>query len=273
MKPPFHRGELEAQRLAGVVGAGGGIREFMPDQHRTFFEALPFMLAATLDADGAVRAQVLHGAPGFVRSPDPVTLEIDSDAGFAPGTPIGLLGLDFSNRRRNRANGVVSATTGAKLVVNVRESFGNCPKHITLRDVRAVPSLPAASTSSDGLDPAAHSLLAQADTFFIATSGGEHGVDISHRGGPRGFVQVDGDTLVVPDYAGNRYFNTFGNLLLDPRAALLFIDFASGDVLHLQGTVAIAWRGTGPEQERSWRFRCARTTLTRSALPLRWTDR
>jgi uncharacterized protein len=273
MSAPFHRGELEAQRLAGVVGAGGGIRAFMPDQHRSFFEALPFMLAATVDGEGAVRASVLHGVPGFVRSPDPHTLEIDSDARFAVGQPIGLLGLDFGNRRRNRANGVARASGAGKLMVEVRESFGNCPKHITLRDVRPAPPQSPASTHFEGLSPQAAALVARADTFFIATSGGEHGVDISHRGGPRGFVAIDGDTLRVPDYTGNRYFNTFGNLLLDPRAALLFIDFSSGDVLELQGTVEIDWRGEGPDQERSWRFRCALGTLSRAGLPLRWEDR
>lgn len=57
----FHRGELEAQRRAGVSGNGGAIRENMPEQHRLFFEALPLVLAATLDAHGAPRACVLHG--------------------------------------------------------------------------------------------------------------------------------------------------------------------------------------------------------------------
>ena len=39
----------------------------------------------------------------------------------------------------------------------------------------------------------------------------------------------------MPDFRGNRYMNTLGNLLAEPRAALLFIDFDRGDVLHLQG--------------------------------------
>jgi hypothetical protein len=77
----------------------------------------------------------------------------------------------------------------------------------------------------------------------------------------------------VPDYAGNRYFNTLGNLVLDARAALLFIDFASGDVLELQGSVTIDWHRDGDTEERRWRFQCARGTLAQAALPLRWTDR
>ena len=53
------------------------------------------------------------------------------------------------------------------------------------------------------------------------------GMDVSHRGGRPGFVKLDGDTLVVPDFRGNRYFNTLGNLVSDPRAALVFVDFAA----------------------------------------------
>jgi hypothetical protein len=54
----------------------GGIRTFMPEQHREFFEAQPYLLAATVDPDGNLRAFVLHGRHGFVRSSDPSTLEI-----------------------------------------------------------------------------------------------------------------------------------------------------------------------------------------------------
>lgn len=274
MKPAFHEGELAAQRLAGQLAAGHGIRDFMPEQHRSFFEALPFVLAASVDADGAPRAQVLHGAPGFVASPDPLTLELACEPAYEPayepalepGVPIGLLGIDFATRRRNRANGVVRANGDGKLVVAVRESFGNCPKYITLRDVAAAPRQPLALLAFDGLHEAARALISTADTFFIATGGSAHGVDISHRGGTPGFVRIDGDTLVVPDFDGNRYFNTLGNLLLDARAALLIIDFTTGDVLTLRGTTQISWR----ERAREWRFCCAGGTLARAALPLRW---
>ncbi len=273
MKPAFHEGELAAQRLAGRVAAGHGIRDFMLEQHREFFAALPFLLAAGVGPDGAPSAQVLHGAPGFAASPDPLTLELACETAFEVGAPLGLLGIDFATRRRNRANGVVRANAGGKLVVTLRESFGNCPKHICVRDVTTAPPGARAPFAFDGLDPAARALVAGADTFFVATSGGAHGVDMSHRGGPAGFVRIEGgiegETLVVPDYDGNRYFNTLGNLLLDPRAALLLIDFATGDVLTLRGTVAIAWR----EGAREWRFSCAGGTLARAALPLRWTSR
>ena len=127
----------------------------------------------------------------------------------------------------------------------------------------------------DGLDQAARNAVSTADTFFVATTAGAvGGVDVSHRGGDLGFIAIDGNTLAIPDFNGNRYFNTFGNLLLEPRAALLFMDFASGDLLPLQGTVEIDW-GTGaraepPESGRHWRFHVRCGWRRRGAVPLRW---
>ena len=269
----FHRGELEAQRLAGVAGNSGAIRDFMPAQHRLFFEQQPYVLAATLDADGAPRAGVLHGAPGFIHTPDDKTIVLNAASTLGAGRPAGLLGLDFATRRRNRANGIVRSNDGGRLVIDLRESFGNCPQHIAVRDIRSVPPQPSSSLQFDRLDDAAgRALIAQADTLFVATGSAAHGVDIAHRGGPPGFAAIDGDTLVVPDFKGNRYFNTLGNLLLDARAALLLIDFANGAVLELRGRASIAW-ASDAAGGRSWRFACERGTLTRSALPLRWDRR
>ena len=67
-------------------------------------------------------------------------------------------------------------------------------------------------------------------------------MDASHRGGDRGFVQIINENqLRFPDYAGNNHYNTIGNLVLDPRAGYLFIDFESGSLLQLTGTVSIDW--------------------------------
>lgn len=281
MDTPFHPGEIEAQARAGVSSRGAGIRDFMPDQHRDFFALLPYLFAAGRDAQGWPIATVLSGEAGFVRSPTPTSLSIaalpaledPANGALHAGAPIGLLGLDFQTRRRNRANGTITARDDAGLSVTVSQSFGNCAKYIQTRDpIRAVPA-PVPIESLPRLDPAAQRLIADADTLFIASASGA-GLDISHRGGRPGFVRIDGDVLTVPDFAGNNYFNTLGNLLLEPRAALLFVDFARGDILQLQGETEIIWNG--PEldllagAERLWRFRVTRGWRRVGALPLRW---
>ncbi|MBU1375082.1 MAG: pyridoxamine 5'-phosphate oxidase family protein [Alphaproteobacteria bacterium] len=264
---PWHAGELQAQALSGAdhIPGGGGIRSFMPDQHRHFFASLPFMVAATLDEAGAPMATLLTGRPGFVSSPDPTTLAIAAHSAdpagqrLVAGAPLGLLGIQPDTRRRNRANGVVTAADADGLTVQVRQSFGNCPQYIHPRHVVADRRVAIDAEPFQGLDARARKQIAAADTFFVATSSGEGvengGVDISHRGGPPGFVRIAGDVLTIPDYRGNRYFNTLGNLLLEPRAALLFVDFANGELLQLQGTAGVAWGEHDlPGAERTWRF-------------------
>ncbi|WP_296597827.1 pyridoxamine 5'-phosphate oxidase family protein [Phenylobacterium sp.] len=268
---PWHTGELQAQRLSGAdhIPGGAGIRAFMPDQHRDFFNALPFMVAATVDEAGAPMATLLTGRPGFVTSPDPMTLHLAASSAdpagrrLVPGAPIGLLGIQPDTRRRNRANGVVEAVTEAGMSVHVRQSFGNCPQYIHPRHVMADRRVVIAAEPFEGFDARARKQVTAADTFFVATSSGQGvqngGVDVSHRGGPPGFVRVTDDVLTIPDYRGNRYFNTLGNLLLDPRAALLFVDFSNGELLQLQGTAEIAWEEHDlPGAERTWRFKVER---------------
>ena len=285
---PFHLGELEAQVRAGGGSRGGAIRPGMPDPHRAFFEALPFVVVASID-DGWPVATVWAGAPGFVRAPDAETLTFAVPAdpsdpaarAFVAGRPFGLLGIELATRRRNRANGVVTGADPRGIAVAVLQSFGNCPQYIHPRELeRTAPGhgSPGTIERFQGLDGVAAQAIARADTFFVASAAriGEPtgGVDISHRGGPPGFVRVSGDVLTIPDFKGNRYFNTLGNLVSEPRAALLFIDFATGDVLHVQGATEIQW--DGPEvraldgAERLWRVHVERGWRRRAALPLRW---
>ena len=288
---PFHHGEHEAQARAGVRLHGAPIRDWMPDQHRLFFAQLPILFAAVADEAGWPVATALAGPPGFVSSPDGRTLHIaalpswddPARAGLRAGAPAGLLGIDLGTRRRNRANGTVLAVDGHGFTVGVRQSFGNCPQYIQAREVEGgkAPNRAGAAEQLDGLDSQARALITGADTFFVAsgsgTGGDAGGLDMSHRGGRPGFVRVDEDVLTIPDFRGNRYFNTLGNLLLDPRAGLLFVDFANGDLLHLQGQAELDWDGGAASgfagAERLWRVQVTAGWRRPGALATRWAFR
>lgn len=41
--------------------------------------------------------------------------------------------------------------------------------------------------------------------------------------------------LVLPDYFGNRFYQSLGNIETDPQVGLLFPDFTTGDVLYITG--------------------------------------
>jgi predicted pyridoxine 5'-phosphate oxidase superfamily flavin-nucleotide-binding protein len=282
---PFHPGELEAQARAGGGPRGAGIRDFMSAQHRAFYQALPFVAVAATD-HGWPTATLLSGEPGFISAPDPYTLEVaaaldptdPAHRSIVAAGPAGILGIDLATRRRNRANGVIASADESGFVLDVRQSFGNCPQYIQSREVRPAMQGKRSIEALEQLDREAREAISRADTFFIAsaarTDEPEGGVDISHRGGRPGFIRIGGDALTIPDFRGNRYFNTLGNLVSNPRAALLFVDFERGDLLHLRGTTEIVW--DGPEvrafvgAERLWRFRFDRAWRKRAALALRW---
>lgn len=295
---PFHAGELAIQERAGALAQAAvtgrrGIRDHMPDQHREFFAQLPFMLVGSVDASGQPWASVLVGEPGFMHSPDPKTLRIDAHplpgdplaANLQAGARLGMLGLEPPTRRRNRLNGLVTALDGAGFTLGVTQSFGNCPQYIQGRAARFVDDLgPLRVEDSGYLGEADRALIEAADTLFIASNAAldtpdspNAGADVSHRGGRPGFVRVEGgDTLVLPDFTGNSFYQTLGNLHLDPRAGLLFIDFASGDLLQLCCSASVVWDGPALQAfvgaERLLRLKVERVRRLVNSLPLRWSD-
>ena len=83
---PWHAGERRLQARAGseerLAEVGRRVlRDHMPDQHRTFFEQLPFLVVGTIDAAGRPWATMLEGRPGFVQSPTSKRLRIDATWG------------------------------------------------------------------------------------------------------------------------------------------------------------------------------------------------
>lgn len=288
---PWHAGELQVQESAGaaermaVIGPKV-IRDHLPEQHRDFYPLLPYLMLGVVDEQGIPWATLIEGAPGFAHSPDPQTLQVDSlpsrsdpaYAAMAQGASVGLLGIDLNTRRRNRMNGRVAALDREGFSVDVVHTYGNCPKYIQLRPVDSIARKPGTVVERfDGLDDAATMMIRTADTFFVASYvevDGQRSVDVSHRGGNTGFVRVDGNVLTIPDFAGNLFFNTLGNLQVNPVAGLLFIDFESGDVLQLSGRTSLIL--DGPEvarfdgAQRLWTVTVDQVIRRPAALALRW---
>lgn len=289
---PFHAGEIAAQERSGAMNvvewAGGFIRDYMPDQHREFFAQLPFLVIASADEEGRQWVTLLDGPEGFIRSPDATTLTLDGApdpqdplaAVLTSGTDIGMLGIELATRRRNRMNGVFRRH-GDAFAIDVRQSFGNCPQHIHEREWLRVSKddVPAAQRSS-ALSADQMARISSADTLFLGT--GHHasqdhasnGYDASHRGGAAGFVEViDSTHLRIPDYAGNNFFNTIGNLLKNPAIGLVFVDFESGGLLQLTGHAEIDWsasKSNDPAALRTIDVTIDAVLDRPAALSLRW---
>ncbi|MEM7021993.1 MAG: pyridoxamine 5'-phosphate oxidase family protein [Pseudomonadota bacterium] len=289
---PFHPGEQQVQERLGlrdkIEGFGRRvIRDYMPEQHRAFYQQLPFVLIGTVDERGRPWASLVAGEPGFMSSPDPRRLEIGAcplpgdplHGTLREGADVGLLGIELGTRRRNRLTGNVAMLGAEGFAITIEQAFGNCPQYIQTRKVRTTPGRTAKIERSDRFDARTNELITQADTLFIATAYADdhdapsRGADVSHRGGKPGFVQVEDDrTLVFPDFSGNNHFNTVGNLVLNPRAGLLFVDFTSGELVYLTGAAEIVWEGEDVRAfagaERLIRVRASEVIRVTGSLPL-----
>lgn len=296
---PWHAGEIELQRKVGVAERMDDVgrrvlRDYLIDQHRAFYPQLPFIVLGSVDADGNAWATLRASVPGFLQSPDPQTLSVNlereaadpADAGMDDGQPVGMLGIELHTRRRNRLNGTIMRDGSGRFDVRVGQSYGNCPQYIQLRDF-SFSRDPSIQTDvkpivGDHLDERARQMIAAADTVFVASYAdretGERQVDASHRGGKPGFIRVDENgILTIPDFAGNLFFNTLGNILANGKAGLVFSDFETGELLQLSGDAEVvldspeiaAFQGA----ERLWRFTPRHVVRRPEALALRWSSR
>lgn len=260
---PFHAGEIAVQERVGSrerVALSGRrlIRPTLIDQHREFYAQLPFLVLGSNDAQGRPWASIVAGQPGFLSTPDYMTLDVAAQP--VPGDPlaenlelngdIGVVGVQLETRRRNRLSGRISALREDGFSIRVLQSYGNCPQYIQKRAVGLANVSTATVIKTDQFDAGAERVLAQADTLFIATSfrdnqsAANQGTDASHRGGKPGFVKVEGPrSLIFPDFKGNNIYNTIGNLVANPRAGILVPDFITGDLLTMTGKAEIVWDG------------------------------
>jgi predicted pyridoxine 5'-phosphate oxidase superfamily flavin-nucleotide-binding protein len=254
----FHPGEQAVQRRAGGFDTAAklGARMVQPSLAPDFAEFLaaqPVVYLAVSGPEGQVWVSGLLGAPGFAAATSPTRVHIRaqlaaddpvSGAFLSGSADVGLLVIEPMTRSRIRLNGRAHRVADG-LELELREVFGNCPKHIQRR--RPV------AAAADGAAPAAvvggrlaadqRELIRAADTFFVGSRHPQRGADASHRGGRPGFVAVraDGSGLTFPDYAGNMMFQTLGNLTVDPAIGLLFVDWRSGRTLQLTGRAEISW--------------------------------
>ncbi|KAF9940393.1 hypothetical protein BGZ67_007731 [Mortierella alpina] len=292
----WHSGERRMQDLIhvrdAVQNSSSYFRPFLTTQMQDFVPSLNYFFIGTLDREGRPWVSILTGPLGFLHSPDIKTLEIKTrlhhdtnKAGQNDPDPLfsnllngetfkdgkhmwGGVALDFTNRRRNKMNGVLyprdvlaadQSSGDLHVRLTVEQTIGNCPKYITIREM--APSSSSEATSSDqtplhngttnadishGLTEEQTSIIKQADCLFISSRFIDEslpdqtsGMDCNHRGGNPGFARVKGRSLVFPDYSGNRFFNTLGNIVNDERVGILFLSFDTGDTLHLTGRARV----------------------------------
>ncbi|MER7463527.1 pyridoxamine 5'-phosphate oxidase family protein [Streptomyces sp. NPDC097981] len=276
----YHRGSLAVQERVGVREladhVGRSIGTGIKDVAAAFLGLQPHLVVGAADGTGRLWASLLTGAPGFVRATGPHRMSVAggvpagdplAEALATAGTRVGTISLDPRTRRRMRLGGAVEVTAGG-FAVEADRVFANCPKYLQKRQpLELVAEGAGVVRRGDALTPDQERAVRAADTFFVATTGGDR-TDASHRGGLPGFVEVLSPAeLSWPDYPGNAMFLTLGNLAVDPRAGLLFPDWESGAVLQLSGR---ARTGFGPDGSRSVCFRIDSVVESLHPGRLRW---
>lgn len=295
MEEIYHTGEREIQQRVGEVlianRNGAVITNTIIKGAINFIEKQPMAIVSSRNLLGEVWATVLIGNFGFTKVPHPNAVVFDknmitsnpNDIFFENITltdHIGTLFIELDTRRRFRINGKCKLKE-SKIEVTIDEAFPNCPKYIQRRMI----SLPEHFNISAPITMEGNELtlneknwISNADTFFVGSSSGSGKLDINHRGGKPGFIEIlDNATLKIPDYQGNSLYNTLGNIVQNPNVGLVFTDFIKKQTLQLTGKAELFFDqnseadlaktgGTG----RYWIFKTKRWILTKNHHDVQW---
>ena len=90
------------------------------------------------------------------------------------------------------------------------------------------------------LDLHCRNIIARSPFCVLSTAGADGRADASPRGDAPGFVAVlDERTLLIPDRPGNNRVDSFGNILENPHAGLLFLVPGMNEMLRVNGKARV----------------------------------
>ena len=102
------------------------------------------------------------------------------------------------------------------------------------------PTERAANKVKDALPEPVKAFIRQSPFIVMATSNSEGWCDASPKGGMPGFVKIlDEQHLLIPDIAGNKLFQSYLNMLDNPRVGLVFFIPGCPDVARVNGKVTL----------------------------------
>lgn len=294
MRDPFHSGERLIQekteeRDAALIN-GQSITDQIPAAAQLFVTQQHYCALGWSSPDGELWSAFLGGLQGFARTSEDrrtLYLRLDRDRSslfcvppfteMLEGDHLGVLFTELATRRRLRVNGRIARFAGGEISLRIDQAYPLCPKYIQRRRVEEQELGPVTNGIREG-EALSEDLIAWitgADTFFVASAHPDGPADVSHRGGSPGFVRYQNGALRIPDYSGNSMFNTLGNLMLNPRAGLVFVDFAANRQLQITGDVRLDLKadvavdetgGTG----RWWEFTPRKWIITPLNTSFRW---
>jgi hypothetical protein len=243
MKPlVYHAGQLAAQAEAGTTRVAQKLADWVgpvPD----FARGADLIVLATPDGAGELRFTVVSGPAPLVQVAETPALRLGLPpaAGESVGTPAACGGLviNLGLARRARVNGTLRlGADGPELLVT--EAFTLCRKYLAPSVAAPEPGIRVGPGLREPVpleDPWLVSLVARAETTFLASVSPAGMPDVAHRGGEPGFLryQPGAARLAWTEFVGDGVFKSAGNIRATGTMALLVPDLASGDGAVLLG--------------------------------------
>ena len=90
------------------------------------------------------------------------------------------------------------------------------------------------------LDDAMKTFVRASSLAIVSTIDANGRVDVSPKGDPAGFVQIDGEgDLLIPERVGNRLTFGFRNILRNGKVGLIFLAPHQRETLRIKGTATV----------------------------------
>ena len=238
----YHAGQIEVQTEANSRPAADMLAVRTAGRSERilgFYAAADLVVMAAADEAGRLCFNAFSGTAPLLKPLDEATLALPGDASpLAEGTQVGAIAINLEQGRRARANGRVVLRDGGPALV-AAEELVNCRKYIApsiaLED--GLHCGPSTREAVEPGEPGVAAVISRLETAFLASVNPAGQPDVSHKGGPAGFVDFDAATrrLSWPELIGNGMFKSAGNVRATGTVSLLALDLASGDAYEFSG--------------------------------------
>ena len=209
----YHAGQLEVQSEANSRPAADMLAERLAgrgQRNLDFYASADLLVLATADAAGVLRFMALSGEPPLLSPGEDGQLQLhEGTTDLADGAQAGAIAINLQERRRARANGRVIIREG-RAYLDAAEEIINCRKYIapSVSFDAAFHNGPEAREPVNANEASLLRVLGRVETAFLASVNPEGRPDVSHKGGPAGFLSFDPQTRVLtwPELIGNGMF-------------------------------------------------------------------
>jgi predicted pyridoxine 5'-phosphate oxidase superfamily flavin-nucleotide-binding protein len=282
MNKKFHEGEYHIQEMMGIRKfpdtLSSMIKDTIPKIASDFLEKLSFCVLTLSTQKDDLFTSTVYDNKSFIKIINHNSFSINlKNKSYIPEfffkeevLNIGIIGLDFLNAKRIRINGK-SKIINNELIVIINEIYSNCPKYIKKRFLQKnLKTLDKTSIDNElELNQDLINIILNSDTFFLASSHKEKGLDVSYKGGEKGFVKIiSSKQLYFDDMPGNNLYNTLGNIYTNPCVNMFFIDFDKSNTYNILAKAHIKEIFIGNKKRLRVIINCTKITINKNSFSL-----